>query len=857
MTNGSGLKGDLSSTTSALIVPQPNVPDKYIVFTVDEPHHFNADDDPATVDSDGVNDGFRYSVVDMTLDDGLGAVIDTQKNIPLITYDTTNPQQSAYKCSEKITAVKSETCNSFWVITHFIDTFYAFEVNQTGVIETPVKSKIGVTVPVSGYRRNALGYLKASPVGDKLALAHLGYATETGGNAPGGIAIYDFDNVTGSVSNETILYNGDAPYGIEFSQSGNKLYATVGLGDEGIEDGFIMQYDLALPINQVAASGTRLPNENGQTTSTFSAGALQLGPDGKIYRALFNFDTSEGDYLGVVENPEAAAADVVYRDRGILVNTDGRRASQIGLPPFIQSIFAQSIDIINNGDSTNKNLTLCEGQLYRLSYQIIPGATYQWFVNDTITTNTSPFFEVTQPGNYRLEVDLNDGSCPAIGVANVSVVSNPNVKDAILLQCDSTPPFDDQITLFNLQQSVDAITDEKEQVDVSFYTDPADATNQLNAINNTTSYQNTPGETVFVRVENNSSGCFSLATLELQTSSTSANDIVWGVCDEDGTPDGFVTITLADTETALVEGIPGSGFQFSFYTSVDDALAENNKIDTYRNLVPYTQGTEILHARIEDENNDCFGIQSIILFINPIPTIETDASAIVCENETTFIDSGVVTSGQNSNDFEYLWSNGETTEAIEVKEPGEYSVSIIDKLTGCSTDRLVRVSVSNLATIDKITVKDAQKKNTVTIEVSGLGIYEYAIEVEGILSEFQDENTFFEVPPGIHRIFINDKNGCGQVISDFFSVIGFPDYFTPNGDTFHETWNVEGVNDMATSVILIRIFDRNGKLLKQITPDSSGWDGTYNNQLMPSGEYWFKATITDARVVTGSFSLIR
>jgi len=419
MQNGTDLRGDTSSTSSALIVPQPNTPNIYIVFTVDEPHHYNADN-PDMSDGDGVNNGLLYSIVDMSLNGGNGAVVPGQKNIQLITYDPSDRLENLYRCSEKITAVKSDNCDSFWVITHFIDTYYSFSVDQTGVNPTPITSQVGVTVPVSGYRRNALGYLKASPEGDKLAVAHLGFTTETGGDGPGKVLFYDFDNTTGIVSNEIELYNGDAPYGIEFSQSGQRLYASIGLGDDGRGDGILMQYNLTLPNNQISASGTRILNENGQNSSVFSAGALQLGPDGRIYRALFNFNTDQGDYLGVIENPEEIAANITYNERGVLVNVDGNRGSTIGLPPFIQSIFAQSIDIINNGDTNNVNLILCEGDTYRLAYQNIPTATYTWFIDDVQTTNTNFFLDITTSGNYRLEIDLNDGSCPLIGVANVT-----------------------------------------------------------------------------------------------------------------------------------------------------------------------------------------------------------------------------------------------------------------------------------------------------------------------------------------------------------------------------------------------------------------------------------------------------
>ena len=67
--------------------------------------------------------------------------------------------------------------------------------------------------------------------------------------------------------------------------------------------------------------------------------------------------------------------------------------------------------------------------------------------------------------------------------------------------------------------------------------------------------------------------------------------------------------------------------------------------------------------------------------------------------------------------------------------------------------------------------------------------------------------------------------------------ITYNNYFTPNQDGYNDTWNIylpvsyEGV---------IYIYDRYGKLLKQISPYGEGWDGTYNGNLLPSTDYWFK-----------------
>ena len=81
MPNGFGLFGDPSSTQSAIVVPQPNNPNLYYIFTVD-----------TSVNQNDPNYGFNYSVVDMTLNVGLGNV--TTKNSNLLPVS-----------SEKVTAV--------------------------------------------------------------------------------------------------------------------------------------------------------------------------------------------------------------------------------------------------------------------------------------------------------------------------------------------------------------------------------------------------------------------------------------------------------------------------------------------------------------------------------------------------------------------------------------------------------------------------------------------------------------------------------------------------------------------------------------------------------------------------------
>lgn len=133
-----------------------------------------------------------------------------------------------------------------------------------------------------------------------------------------------------------------------------------------------------------------------------------------------------------------------------------------------------------------------------------------------------------------------------------------------------------------------------------------------------------------------------------------------------------------------------------------------------------------------------------------------------------------------------------------------------------------------------IILDDLSDSNNIEIVVDGNGSYEYAINGGG----FQDDPVFLDVPPGVNSVIINDKNGCGTTEPIDFLVVGYPKFFTPNTDGFHDFWNVLGIETLTDPVV--HIFDRYGKLLKQLDASTIGWDGTFNGRPMPSSDYWFR-----------------
>jgi gliding motility-associated-like protein len=848
MANGSGLHGDFSSTQSAIILPKPNDPNIYYIFTVDEPHHLNADGDSQTFDPQGddVNHGLNYSVVDMRLSGGNGAIVSGQKNIPLVTYNTSDATESAFKSAEKITAVRAADCESIWIISHFVDRFYAFKVSETGVDDVPVVSQLPPVVPLSGYRRNALGYLKASPNGDKLGVAHFGFATERGGDGPGGIYLYDFDNDTGLVSNPLTLREGDSPYGIEFSPDGTKMYASLNLGFAGDGPALIFQYNLLSPDIRASQATVNM-------STVFEAPALQIGLDNKIYVSQLNFDDFQsGKYLSIIENPNAPAASVNFITNGIFldIGNNNRHLSQIGLPPFVQSFFSNRIDIIRNGQSS-QNLSLCEGASFTFSADTIAGAVYTWSKDDVILSETGPSLTInnlqaSNQGIYRVSIDLLDGTCPVVGEAALQVISLSQTQNATLVQCD--PDADGQ-TLFDLSLAIPEILNGQSGLTVTFFTSASDATNNSNPLSSPIFQNSIAPQIVYARVEAGASGCFTVREVQLEIAVDLASDTQLEICDDNGIADGFAQFDLSQADAAVLNGL-ASGLSVSYYLTQEDALIQSNPLSRfYRNVIPDSQ---VIYARVSSQN-DCVDIAEINLLVRPLPVLPLDETRIICLNaETPTVLSAGVNPTQVGN-FTFLWNTGETTPSIRVSQAGIFSV-IVTNVFGCAEVRNFTLNGSNVANITEIAIEDLTDNNRVEVFVTGIGDYEYALDFEE--GPYQDSAVFENVLSGFHTVFVRDKNGCG-IVSEEIAVLGIPKFFTPNGDGFNDTWQVRGLPPELRAGTKIFIFDRFGKLLKDIVPNGAGWDGTYRNQPMPSTDYWYRIEFANGRTAKGHFTLKR
>ena len=156
----------------------------------------------------------------------------------------------------------------------------------------------------------------------------------------------------------------------------------------------------------------------------------------------------------------------------------------------------------------------------------------------------------------------------------------------------------------------------------------------------------------------------------------------------------------------------------------------------------------------------------------------------------------------------------------------------------CAAPQTIDVTVipSNTLTDFTWTVTEAFAENQkVTISpIAPDGDYLYQLD-DG---PFQSSPVFEYVSSGLHSVTVKDQTGCSFPITiSGILVVNYPKYFTPNNDGFNDSWNVKELSTQPYAYI--RIFDRYGKLLKQISPNGAGWNGTFNGHYMPADDYWF------------------
>ncbi len=427
-----------STTHGAIIIPVPDHETQYYIFSLTSWEQYLTN----------TYGRLYYSMVDMSLNNGLGDVVPGVKSILLDT-----------NLTERMTAVVSDNCINIWLLTvSQSDQLKAFEITPAGISNTPVISNIIATLSTPFWGSiYGVGCIAVSPDRNKIAVAR---------GMPGGLSLLDFDPASGTASNEQLLDSGQC-YGVCFSPDNTKLY----FNHYWPFNHFtippypfpsIYQLDLAAGnLANIINSKTWLTTTFDTVNASHYICQLKLAPDNKIY-----FQGNSGyTSLSVINFPDQPGLACQPQDN--VISLVPGTSMWAGLPNIVPVIKKDSLytsrkygigcetpmalvphdtsgrDYVWNDGVTGKSRTVSRAGTYWVSYHF--PCTYH---TDTFEITVRPLLHnftkvlcanepydfngrwLNSSGTYRDTLATANG-CDSIVTLNLIVLSSPEINISV------------------------------------------------------------------------------------------------------------------------------------------------------------------------------------------------------------------------------------------------------------------------------------------------------------------------------------------------------------------------------------------------------------------------------------------
>ncbi|MEP7265923.1 MAG: T9SS type A sorting domain-containing protein [Bacteroidota bacterium] len=307
------------------------------------------------------NPGLYFTLIDMSLNGGLGGVM--QENIQLDTIEY----------GDCLTTIKHGNGRDWWVIAKINNFPFTF-LNRFRVYLVTPDSINGPFIQ---------DFNDASDVSFQKIIWHPEYAKFMLINTRGYMSEFNFDRCSGLISLDQNIYpeitNFNRPFwGGAYSPNGNIFYTSrTSYGGNGGDYNYLLQYDLTaanIPLSCDTLDSTLYPIAD--------CGDLRLAPDGKIYYTQayphgFPYQDTMRNYvnenLGVINNPDVVGTGCNFQPFSFYL---GGKRTYYGLPnnpnyslgPIVASLCDTLSTVINEVKEKSATIYISPNPATRLIY---------------------------------------------------------------------------------------------------------------------------------------------------------------------------------------------------------------------------------------------------------------------------------------------------------------------------------------------------------------------------------------------------------------------------------------------------------------------------------------------------------
>jgi gliding motility-associated-like protein len=726
MPNGGDLNSDpWMSTQAALTVPWPGDTSKYYIFTA-APYWDTLPEG-----------GIQYSVVDMTLNGGLGDV-------------TTKNQLLLFPATEKLAGVKHCNGVDYWVLTHDWNSnnFYAWLITNGGITDTVISSAGKVH---AGDDWLAMGSLKASPDGKRLAVAVMDfdslYSTE----------IFDFNAATGIVSNAIELPSYPCPFGLSFSPNSSMLYVA---SFEWCTSEKLIQFDVSS-----GDSATIAQSEFVLDSIVRMFGLLQLGPDGRIYVTM---DVDQ--YLSVITNPNAPGTASNYVVNGFFL---GGAYGSHGLPNFVESYFYDSKPeilgpaiVCQFDTSVVFSLDDISCSAGAIEWEIKGGANISGFTDSTAT------LEFNGSGVDTLIVEISS-TCGVTYDTVLVIVSAPVLVD---LGNDTTICTGSNFTFdaglgFGTYEWQDSSTNQllTASTQGQYWVKVVDG---VGCISSDSVFLTVADSSVAVNLGNDTAVCDgNIVSLNAgagydqylwqdnstnQSLTTWSSGIYWvqvtNACGKTATDSIIITVALSGSinlgnDTSICQGTSSTldaGSEFISYQWQDGSSNQNHIV-----TVPGEYWV------IATDSSGCYTTDSISISLANASLLDLGSDTSLCDGTSIIIDAG---SGFTS----YIWQDASSAQTFTASTAGIIWVQVSDSIGCISTDTIVVAIIDTTITINLGADTGLCSGDTLALNPGG-GNNTF------VWQDGSTDSVHYAESPGIY--WVVSTNGCGKSATDSITLL--------------------------------------------------------------------------------------